>query len=148
MMKGNNILVSAPPLARWCMLMVGAALVAFLPRSHAATFTYQNPTCSSYTVSGSPPNQTVTCSTSSGATPACAPTVSPTSPAIGQTATITANCSNQPTSYTWTGGGCSAIGATTSCSVTKSRATTVLFTISGTNGAGTGSAAQISVTWH
>jgi hypothetical protein len=148
MMKRSNILAATSPLARWCMLMIGAALLASLPKTHAATFTYTNPSCTSFAVSGTPPTQTVTCMSATAGTPTCAPTVSPAAPAVGQSATITANCSNQPTSYTWTGGGCGANGSTTSCTVTKSRATTIIFTISGTNGAGTGSAAQLSVTWQ
>lgn len=148
MMKGRNIVVSTPSLTRWCMLMLGAALLVSFPRSHAATFTYTNPSCTSFVVSGTAPNQTVTCLTSSGGVPTCAPTASPSAPAVGQTVTITANCSNQPTLYTWTGGGCGANGATTSCSITKSRATTITFTVSGTNSAGTGSTAQISVAWR
>jgi hypothetical protein len=148
MMKGRNILAATSPLTRWCILTLGVALLAALPKTHAATFTYTNPSCTTFAVSGSPPTQTVTCMTSTAGTPTCAPTVSPASPmAIGQSATITANCSNQPTSYTWTGGGCGTNGSTT-CTVTKSRGATIIFTVSGTNGAGTGSAAQISVTWQ
>ena len=150
-MTGRTRCASAQ-VARWCGLIVGAAILAFALRPQAATFTYTNPACTSFTVSGTAPTQLVTCITSTGGggggVPTCAPTVSPGSTVALNTAiTITANCSNQPTSYQWTGGGCGANGSTTSCTVAKSIAKTVLFTVNATNGSGTGSTAQISVTW-
>jgi hypothetical protein len=156
MMKGRNLLASARPLARWHIIMVGAvlmlaaALLALLPASHAAVFTYTNPSCTGFAVSGSPPSQTVTCLTSGGAgVPVCAPTVTPSSPmAVGQSATVTANCSNAPTSYLWTGGGCAGNGATGTCQITKARAATIVVTVAGINGAGTGSSGQVQVVWQ
>src|SRR5258708_4338757 len=81
-----------------------------------------------------------------GGGPARAPTANPAAPTAGGATTISANCSNQPTVYIWTGGGCSGVTAA-ACTVTKSRAGTVTFSVSGVNTSGTGSATQISVTW-
>src|SRR5262249_13652872 len=125
---------------------VAAALLAVAAKPHAATFTYTNPSCTSFTVSGSPPTQTVTCITSGGGSvPTCSPSATPANPSVGQQVVVSANCTNQPTSYGWRGAACKGSGAT--CNVTKPSAATVLFSINATNGSGTGSTAQLSVTW-
>ena len=110
------------------------------------SFLIVDPTCSSFAMSGTPPNQTLVCADANGA-PVCAPTASPPSPAQGQTAVISANCSHQPTGYTWTGGDCaSATGPT--CTMTKSRRTKVQITVRATNASGTGPPASITVQWR
>ena len=133
-----------------CLVAAAAALLVLSPKAPAATFTYTNPSCTSFTISGTPPTQTVTCVTSGGGgggVPTCAPTANPASPAINTSTTISANCSNSPTSYLWTGGTCAgSTGAT--CSVNKGRTTTVTYSVTATNAAGTSAVAQISVTWH
>ena len=137
------------------LAMAGGAIAAAVPFATGATFSYTGSACSSFTLSGTAPNQTVTCVTSGGGgggggggtTPTCAPTAKPSSPAIGQSTTITANCNGSPTSYVWTGTGC--LGITTSaCTVTKGAAKSVIFSVQGSNGVGTGNAATITVTWH
>jgi len=145
-MSESNLCASAQTLVRWCMLGSAAVLIALSPRPNAATFTYTNPSCSSFVVSGTSPTQTVTCVTGGGTVPTCTPTANPASPAVGQQTTISANCTNQPTSYVWTGGSCGTSGGAT-CTVSKGRATTVNFTVTASNGSGTGSTAQLSVTW-
>jgi hypothetical protein len=113
-----------------------------------ATFTYTNPSCTSFQISGTAPTQTVTCVTSGGggSVPVCTPTANPASPMHGNSTTISANCTNSPTAYVWTGSGC--LSATSTCTVTKSHATTVTFTVQGTNASGTGNAAPIQVIWQ
>lgn len=139
---------SARPLGRCCTLAAIGTAIALSPKPDAATFTYTNPACASFTVSGTPPNQTVTCVTSvGGGVPVCTPSANPASPAIGQATTVSANCTNQPSLYMWTGGGCTASGAGTTCSVMRKRAGTVNFTITASNASGTGPTAQLSVTW-
>src|SRR5215831_11184205 len=138
-MTGRTSCASAQWLARFCALGLGGALLALAAKPQAATFTYTNPSCTSFTVSGSPPTQTVTCVTSGGggggAAPTCSPSASPSAQvAVGTSVTVSANCDSQPTSYQWTGGACAGKGAT--CVVQKGRAGTVLFTVSGTNGSG------------
>ncbi|HTP47437.1 MAG TPA: hypothetical protein VMQ50_11020 [Casimicrobiaceae bacterium] len=114
-----------------------------------ATLTYNGAGCTSFTLSGNPPNQTLTCVTSGGGggVPVCAPTASPASPVHGHNAVISANCTNSPTSYVWTGSGCVGSGATCTVMVSKAGATRT-FTVKGSNAAGTGTAAQIPVTWQ
>jgi putative pyrroloquinoline-quinone binding quinoprotein/putative Ig domain-containing protein len=113
-----------------------------------ASMTYTDPACSSFVMSGTPPAQVLTCvGEGAGGVPVCAPTANPSSPAVGQQTTISANCSNQPSSYVWTGSTCSGTGAAT-CTVVKSRRTSVTFTVQGTNAAGTGAPATITVSWH
>jgi hypothetical protein len=110
--------------------------------------TYVAPSCTGFVLSGTPPNQTLNCITG-GSAPVCAPTANPAAPAKGQATTISANCSNQPFAggYVWTGGTCAGSTGST-CTVARSRAGTVTFSVKAANGAGAGAPAAISVTWH
>ena len=109
-------------------------------------FLIVDPTCSSFAMSGTPPNQTLVCADASGV-PVCAPTASPPDPMKGQTAVISANCSHQPASYTWTGGDCASSTGPT-CTMTKKRRSRVQITVRATNGSGTGPPAAITVQWR
>jgi hypothetical protein len=109
-------------------------------------FLIVDPTCSSFAMSGTPPNQTLVCADASGV-PVCAPTASPPDPMKGQTAVISANCSHEPASYTWTGGDCAGSTGPT-CTMTKKRKSRVQITVRATNGSGTGSPAAITVQWR
>jgi hypothetical protein len=112
------------------------------------TVTYSGSGCTSFAMTGVPPNQTLTC-VSGGGVPVCTPTANPSAPANGQSMTISANCSNQPfpNGYIWTGGSCA--GRTTStCTVSKGKTGTIIFSVKATNGAGAGVPGQLSVTWH
>jgi hypothetical protein len=117
--------------------------------SHAAlgaTLTYTSPACTSFALSGPASSQTLSCAGGGGA-PVCTPTNSPSSPAIGTSTTVSANCTNQPTTYSWTGTGCAGSTAAT-CSVSKGGAGSRTFTVQATNAAGTSAQAPITVTWH
>jgi hypothetical protein len=147
----HTILAPWRATAATVLLVAAAFALATLPRpATSATVTYAGAGCTSFVVAGTPPNQTVTCSHgSSNGVPVCVPTANPVTPAAGTTTTITANCSNQPTtnSYIWTGGPCTLqVGPT--CVVGKSRATSVLYSVKATNPSGTGVAADITITWH
>jgi hypothetical protein len=143
-------------LAPWRGSAVFAAAAAFAaaalsPLALGASVTFTSSNCSSYVLSGAPPNQTVTCVAGSGgggggSVPVCAPTANPPKPSVGTATTISANCNNAPTGYTWTGGPCPHAGA--SCTVAAPRATPVTFTIRATNATGTGAAASITITWQ
>ena len=139
-------------LARGCAVllsvMAASVIVSVSPFAAGATVSYTGAGCSSFSLSGTPPNQTLICVTGGGGSvPVCAPTAKPASPAVSQSTTISANCSDQPTSYVWTGGACLGITAS-ACAVTKNKAASVTFTVQATNAAGQGSPAQITVTWH
>jgi predicted acyltransferase len=145
--------ILAPWRATAAAVLLIAAAIALMaaPRpATSATVTYTGAGCTSFVVTGTPTNQTVTCSGGiSKGVPVCAPTASPVAPAAGTTTTISANCSNQPTAntYIWTGGPCTLQSGPT-CTVGKSRATSVSYTVQASNGSGLGAAAAITVTWH
>jgi hypothetical protein len=110
------------------------------------SFLIVDPTCSSFAMSGTPPNQTLICADATGV-PVCSPTASPASPAKGQTVVISANCSHQPTGYTWTGGDCgNSTGPT--CAMTRARRIKIQSTVRATNASGTGPSASINVQWR
>jgi hypothetical protein len=133
------------------LAIAGGAIAAAVPFATGATLTYTNLACTSYTLSGTAPNQTLTCVTSGGGAggtvPTCAPTAKPSSPAIGQSTTISANCDSSPTSWAWSGGGCLGITSPT-CTVVKSKAVGVTYSVQATNASGTGNTASITVLWH
>ena len=116
--------------------------------SGPAQLTFSDPSCTGFAMSGLPPSQTLAC-VSSGTVPVCAPSANPRNPAIGQGTTISANCSNQPLAngYVWTGGACAGLTVAT-CTVKRLAAVTVTYSVSASNAAGSGPAAQIGVTWH
>src|SRR5439155_26008139 len=97
-------------------------VVPAISPSQAATFTFNNPNCSSF--SFDPIANTLTCNSTSPPTFGCSITASPSAPTLTQPVTLTATCSNAATggtvTYTWSNatnaGGCPAIAlpATTS----------------------------------
>ena len=129
-------------------LLAMAPLTVSAPAT-GATITYTNSSCSSFILSGTPPAQTVTCVSGGAGLSVCAPTVNPASPVVGQSATISANCSNGPLAngYVWTGGTCAGIIGS-SCTVVKTKPTSVVYSVSGSNAAGTGTAVPITVSWR
>jgi hypothetical protein len=152
MIRSNSFVLSRTCGALWALATVAAllALFVFSPRLAAATFTYTNPSCTSFVISGTPPAQTVTCVSTGGGgggVPVCTPTANPANPAVNQQTTLSANCSNQPTSYLWSGGPCGG-AVTATCNVTKSRTATMTFSVTATNASGTSTPAPITVTWQ
>lgn len=77
-------------------------------------------------------------------TPSCVIAPSSSTPAVNTTLTLTASCSNSPTGYSWTG--CASTGST--CAVTETSAGTRSYGVTARNAAGTGPAAQVTVTWQ
>ncbi|MBK7282967.1 hypothetical protein [Candidatus Aalborgicola defluviihabitans] len=67
--------------------------------------------------------------------PVCTLTANHTTVAPNGSSTLTASCTNAPTSYSWTGGTCAGTTAAT-CAVTP--AVTTTYSVTGTNGAGSG----------
>ena len=118
--------------------------------STGATLTLVDPTCpGGLALSGTPPNQILTCLTGGGATPVCSLAANPAAPAVGQSTTISASCSNQPNAngYGWSGGNCASVTGS-SCVAKQRRPGSVTFTVKASNTAGQGAPAQLSVTWH
>jgi hypothetical protein len=111
-----------------------------------AILNYTGAPCASFVLSGTPPAQTITCAGSNPA-PVCTPTANPSRPAAGQSTTISAGCINQPTAYLWTGGKCAGVAAAT-CTVTRTLAGSVTYTVTATNAGGASVPASITVTWH
>jgi hypothetical protein len=126
-----------------CTLAAAALTLAFLavPASsplQAATLTLSDPNCDSFTLSGTAPNQTLTCVVSSP--PTC--TVSgPTTGTLGSPITLTANCTPAAKNWAWTstasGGGCGG-AANQSCQDTQNVGGTVTYKVTGSNDNGTG----------
>jgi hypothetical protein len=78
---------------------------------------------------------TVTCSGTTGGLPACSIS-GPASAVINTAFTLTANCTNGPTAYAWTGTGTS--GSTASQNLSIAALGSYTFTVAGTNATGAG----------
>jgi hypothetical protein len=95
---------------------------------------------------GPSPVPTAMCSPTSGggSAPVCAPSATDTSPFAGTTITLFANCTGNPTSFTWTN--CSSTGGR--CDAMANAAGTITYTVAGSNASGTGAAASIDIHWR
>jgi hypothetical protein len=76
--------------------------------------------------------------------PACTVTPSNTAPFTGQTITLTATCTNSPTSYAWTN--CTSTSST--CNTSSGVAGTQNYSVIATNVVGPGQSASASVSWQ
>ena len=92
---------------------------------------------------GVPSEVTITWQTPVTAPPVCTLTASTSTPYLGGSVTLTANCTQSPTSYGWTG--CNGSGRT--CQATASSLGQVSYSVTGTNSFGTSAPAQTTVTW-
>lgn len=125
-------------LLRGILLAVAAHFAVFCaPIAVAATITLTDNNCASYTLSGTPGNQTLVCVPSTSSVPVCSVTGG-SSAVVGSISTLTASCSGSPTSYLWTGGNCATQTGST-CPATSSSTGTVSYTVTATNTNGTGS---------
>jgi hypothetical protein len=88
---------------------------------------------------------TAMCSPTGGGVgvPVCSPTKSNPFPYVGSTVTLFANCTGDPTGYVWTG--CSSSGGR--CMATSAVAGTLTYTVTASNGSGTGAPSSLNVTW-
>jgi hypothetical protein len=137
--------------ARWAAL-VGTAATLALTSAGAfaqATITLSDNNCLSFSLTGTPPNQVLTCNQSS--TPLC--TISgPAAGTIGSPITLTTiACVPAATTYAWTGGNCNGI-TTKNCTDPGTGYTNqqpVAYTVTGTNAAGAGPPSNtVNVTWN
>ena len=79
------------------------------------------------------------------AVPICSLGASNLTPTIGQSITITATCSNSPTSYTWTAG-CTSTSST--CNDTNNVVGNKTYTMFAANGGGNSAPASVVVNWR
>lgn len=97
---------------------------------------------------GAPAQRTVTWVALPTAPPSCTVTADNTAPTVGMTITLTAACTNSPTSYQWTSG-CNGTSAT--CTHAATAAGAVTYTVVASNppgaGGGPGAPASTTVTW-
>jgi len=82
--------------------------------------------------------------TGGGGVPVCTMSASSSSPTVGDTVTLTANCSGSPTNYTWTG--CASNVST--CTATSSSAGPKSYTVTATNASGSGAVVNATMTWQ
>ena len=93
---------------------------------------------------GAPANVTVAWQPRPTSPPTCSVASNMPSPFTGQTITLTATCTNSPTTYAWTN--CSS--TTSTCQATSNTAGTQNYSVQATNVVGTSTAAATSVTWQ
>lgn len=94
---------------------------------------------------GPGPMPVAMCAPGTAATvPVCVVTPSDSTPNVGGALTLTASCSNAPTSFTWTG----CASSTSTCTATSSAAGDAAYTVVARNAAGASAPASVVVTWQ
>ena len=140
------------------VLLVAAAQTAlsYAPVGAAAGIALSIPTCDSFTLTGTAPNQVLTCVTgtppppptpgSTAAPSGCTLTPSQTPVTAGASLTLTASCSGggAPTSWSWTGAGASQSTLGPSQFLFASETST--YTVTPSNSGGSGNTASTTVT--
>jgi hypothetical protein len=102
-------------------------------------------TASNAAGTGPPAAATVTWQQPPTAPPVCTLTATNTSPMIGTSITLTANCTQSPTSYSWVG--CTgAMG--NQCLTSSANVGAITYSVTATNAIGTGAAASVAVNWQ
>src|SRR6266705_392845 len=106
--------------------MASVVSVAFIAApSYAANIHLSDSNCDSFTLTGSPPDQVLTCVVSNA--PTGCTIVGPTSGTINVPITLTAQCATgSPSAWTWSGGNCANV-TTQSCSAVSSSATQITY---------------------
>ena len=139
-------------LGRWLAAAAAAWAMAGPLPANAATFTYEDPQCADFSVTGTGP-YTLQCNLI--ATPACQVQAFPPNPTAGSQVTLVASCTGNPFGWIFTKGTSLAsqaqiCGTTTSTCVdtVPTGGTTLVYTVLGGNAAGRGPVAAITVTWQ
>ena len=139
-------------MTRSLILRTGAALasaamvLAFAASPlHAANIILNDSNCDSFALSGTAPNQTLSCIVSNA--PSGCTISGPTSGTINIPITLTATCATgSPNAWTWTGGNCA--GQTTqSCAANSASVGQVPYSVTPRNNIGSGNTANTTVTW-
>ncbi len=125
--------------------IAAVALVAPVP-AHAATVSFTNPSCSSFTFTDlGGGTYSVLCNLPT--VPVCTLTASSLTPATGATVTLTANCSGNPFGWLWTGTATACSTGSATCTDTQSAAGAKTYTVFGGNAVGQGPVASVTVNW-
>src|SRR6185295_1117020 len=122
----------------------GAAILVCATAAHSASFQMN---CDSLTLTGTPPNQVLTCNIGSAPPGGCS-IQGPGTGLIGTPVTLTAVCTTgtAPLTYAWSGGSAASCGNAQACSVSDNAATTYSVAISNAQGAFTPSPTK-TVNW-
>jgi hypothetical protein len=98
-----------------------------------------------YVAEGYGPTPVAMCSpqTAGGAVPACQIIVDNANPQVGSQATLTASCTNSPTSFAWTN--CASV--TSSCTASAAAPGPQTYTVVATNAAGPSVPANVTLNW-
>ena len=127
--------------------LASAAMVLAFAASpvHAANITLNDSNCDSFALSGTAPNQTLSCIVSNA--PSGCTISGPTSGTINIPITLTATCATgSPNAWTWTGGNCA--GQTTqSCAANSASVAQVPYSVTARNNIGSGNTANTTVDW-
>jgi hypothetical protein len=125
-------------------VFAGAAIFVCATAAHSTSFQMN---CDSLTLTGTPPNQVLTCNIGSAPPGGCSIQGS-TNGLIGTPVALTAVCSSgtTPFTYAWSGGSAASCGNTQACSVSDSATTTYSVAISNAQGAFTPSPTK-TITW-
>jgi hypothetical protein len=140
-------------LGRWVAAAAAAWALTLVASANAASFSYEDPQCADFSVSGTGPSYTLQCNFI--ATPACQLQAIPSNPTAGSQITLVASCTGGPFGWIFTKGATigsqAQICGTTSAVCTDSvptAGTTLVYTVLGGNNAGRGPVAAITVTWQ
>ena len=101
-------------------------------------------TASNVSGAGSPVSVTVNWAAAPTAPPSCTVSSSDASPFAGQQITLSASCTNSPSSYAWSN--CSSSGAT--CTTTSSSSGSRSYSVTATNVVGASAPASTTVSWQ
>jgi hypothetical protein len=113
--------------------------------AQAASITLNDSSCDSFSLSGTAPNQTLTCVVSNA--PAGCTIAGPAAGTINVPITLTSQCaSGSPNGWTWTGGNCANV-TTQSCSAVSAGVGTVTYTVTPRNNIGAGNTPSKDVSW-
>jgi hypothetical protein len=139
-MMRSLILRTSAALASAAMVLAFAASPV-----HAANIILNDSNCDSFSLSGTAPNQTLSCIVSNA--PSGCTISGPTSGTINIPITLTATCATgSPNAWTWTGGNCA--GQTTqSCAANSASVAQVPYSVSARNNIGAGNTANTTVDW-
>ena len=136
----------------WVVASATAAFMGWAGGAAAASFTYDDPRCSNFTVQGTGPSYTLNCTFI--AQPACQLKAVPANPTAGTSVTLIAACSGNPYGWVFKKGASptavnTPICGTHSASCTDAMASpgTVYYSVYGGNGSGAGPVALVTVTY-